>query len=77
LQAILGLQADAPHQCFYIDPELPPWIPELTLRSVEVGSAHVDLQFWREDERTCWDATVQSGNIEIKQKAWQPWKLES
>jgi glycogen debranching enzyme len=77
LQAILGLQADAPHQCFYIDPELPPWIPELTLQSVEVGSARVDLRFWREDERTCWDATVQSGSIEIKQKAWQPWELES
>jgi glycogen debranching enzyme len=75
LQAILGLQADAPHHCLYLDPDLPSWLPELTLHSLEVGDARIELRFWHKDERTCWDATVQSGNIEIKQQSWQPWKL--
>lgn len=73
LQAILGLQADAPNNCLYVDPFLPENLPELTLRRVEVGKAKVDLRFWREGDITCWDATVQSGEVEVKEQAWQPW----
>ncbi len=72
LQAILGLQADAPNHRLYIDPCLPEFISELTLRRVEVGKASVDLHFWREGHSTKWDATVQSGEIDIQKKSWQP-----
>ncbi|MBW4556679.1 MAG: amylo-alpha-1,6-glucosidase [Trichormus sp. ATA11-4-KO1] len=73
IQAMLGLQADAPNQLLYVDPHLPEWLPELELQHVEIGNARVDLQFWREGEITHWDAVVKSGAVEIKQQVWQPW----
>ncbi len=73
LQAILGLQADAPNNQLYVDPHLPHWLPEITLRQIAVGNARVDLRFWREDERTRWDASVCSGDINIQEQTWQPW----
>jgi glycogen debranching enzyme len=76
LQAMLGLQADAPNNCLHLDPHLPEWLPELTLRRVEVGKALVDLRFWRDGESTKWDATVQEGDVEVKQQTWQPWSVE-
>ncbi|MGI0484110.1 glycogen debranching N-terminal domain-containing protein [Pantanalinema rosaneae CENA516] len=73
LQALLGLQADAPHGILQVDPVLPEWLPDVTLRNLKVGGACVDLTFWREGDRTCWDAVVRSGQIEITQQPWQPW----
>ncbi|PIG91535.1 glycogen debranching N-terminal domain-containing protein [Gloeocapsopsis sp. IPPAS B-1203] len=77
LQAILGLQADAPNKLLYVDPCLPHWIPEITLNRLEVGEACIKLRFWQEDGITRWDATPQKGEIEVKQKSWQPWKVEA
>jgi glycogen debranching enzyme len=71
LQAMLGLQADAPHQLLYVDPCLPAWLPQLQLQHLEVGNSRVDLQFWREGETTHWDADVKSGDVTVKQQAWQ------
>jgi glycogen debranching enzyme len=48
LRAILGLHADAPNGRLYVDPALPAWLPELTLRGLAVGKAKVDLRFWLE-----------------------------
>ena len=73
LQALLGLRADAPHRRLYVDPYLPPWLPDVTLRGLAVGSARVDLRFWREDERTRWDVLDRQGDIEIIEQAWRPW----
>ncbi|PSB30919.1 amylo-alpha-1,6-glucosidase [Chlorogloea sp. CCALA 695] len=73
LQAILGLQADAPNHLLYVDPELPGWLPEITLRQLTIGNATVDLKFWREDEKTRWASEVKAGDIEIQEKSWQPW----
>uniref|UniRef100_A0ACD5GSF3 Uncharacterized protein n=1 Tax=Desertifilum tharense IPPAS B-1220 TaxID=1781255 RepID=A0ACD5GSF3_9CYAN len=75
------MQADAPNHCLYVDPVLPEWLGELKLCNLEIGDAIVDLQFWREGDsrsdpygnRTCWDAEVQQGEIEVRAKAWQPW----
>ncbi|MFQ4146637.1 glycogen debranching N-terminal domain-containing protein [Chlorogloeopsis sp. ULAP02] len=71
LQAMLGLQADAPKNQLYVDPYLPEWLPDITLRQVEIGKALVDLKFWREGNVTRWDAAVTEGDVEVKQKAWQ------
>jgi glycogen debranching enzyme len=73
LQAILGLQADAPNGRLYVDPDLPTWLPDLNLHQLSIGNATVDLRFWREDDRTHWAADVKSGEIEVIQKSWQPW----
>ena len=68
LQAILGLQADAPNQRLYVDPELPKWLPDITLRQLAIGNAKVELRFWRADGKTCWEADVISGEIQVLQK---------
>ncbi|PSB57002.1 glycogen debranching N-terminal domain-containing protein [Chamaesiphon polymorphus] len=73
LQAMLGLQADAPNGRLYIDPELPTWLPDITLRQLTVGNAVIELRCWREDDRTHWHADVKTGELEIVEKSWQPW----
>ena len=75
LQAILGLRADAPAGRLLIDPELPKWLPDVALHGLAVGSARVDLRFWREGEATRWDASVREGQIGIDQEAWRPWDV--
>jgi|RhiMetdeSRZDD1v2_1073273.scaffolds.fasta_scaffold00028_72 glycogen debranching enzyme len=76
LQAVLGIQADAPSKRLYVDPELPPWLPDVTLHGLRVGEAKVDLTFFREGERTRWDAKVLTGRIEVQAQAWQPWLID-
>jgi glycogen debranching enzyme len=70
LQAILGLAADAPRGRLRVDPVLPEWLPDVALRGMRVGGARVDLRFWREGERTRWDASPQQGRIEVTQEPW-------
>ena len=73
VQAILGIQADAPRGRLYLDPDLPAWASAIDLTGMQVGDALVDLRFWLEDGRTLWDAEVRKGSIEVEQRAWEPW----
>ncbi|MBE9170605.1 amylo-alpha-1,6-glucosidase [Pleurocapsales cyanobacterium LEGE 06147] len=75
LQAMLGLQADAPNKTLYVDPLLPEWLKDITLRRLEVGNTFIDLRFWREGEQTRWDASVGDGSIDVREKPWKPWVL--
>ena len=77
LQAILGIQADAPNGRLYVDPRLPHWLPDATLLRLAVAHAQVDLRFWREAEGTCWDVVEQTGDITVEQRAWEPWQLSA
>jgi glycogen debranching enzyme len=45
LQAILGLDPDAPNGRLYVDAVLPEWLPDLTLIDLKVGSQAFDLRF--------------------------------
>jgi glycogen debranching enzyme len=49
IHAMLGLTPLAPLNTLIVDPDLPEWLPEVTLQGVQVGAARVDLRFWRED----------------------------
>jgi glycogen debranching enzyme len=73
LQAILGLQADAPHGVLNVDPQLPRWLPELTLRGLTVGHAKLDLRFRRSGETTRWEVLRQEGDIQVREQVWGPW----
>jgi glycogen debranching enzyme len=73
LQAILGLDADAPHERLRVDPALPAWLPDVMLRGLRVGRARVDLRFWREGEHTRWSATTREGTLRVVQEPWRPW----
>ncbi|WP_244220100.1 glycogen-debranching protein [Paraburkholderia terricola] len=60
LQAILGLQPDAPDAMLYVDPVLPTWLSDVTLRDLRVGRQTFDIRFWLADGATQFD--VLSGN---------------
>jgi glycogen debranching enzyme len=76
LQAILGLHADAPHQRLHVNPHLPHWLTDITLRGLRVGPATVSLRFWREGERSRWEALEQQGDLAIAEQPWLPWRVE-
>jgi glycogen debranching enzyme len=57
LQAIVGLQPDAPAGRLYLDPALPDWMRDLTLTDLRVGPAMFDVRFWREGAATRWEVT--------------------
>ena len=75
LQAMLGVRADAPRGRLYVDPDLPSWLPEITLHGLTVGRARVDLRFWRDGERSRWAAEIREGTIAVQEDAWRPWSL--
>jgi glycogen debranching enzyme len=76
ITALLGLRAEAPDGCLYIDPSLPAWLPDLRLRKLTLGTARLDLRCWREGEQTRWDANVLEGHLEVHHAPWRPWRLE-
>ena len=45
LQAILGFQPDAANGILYLDPWLPPWLPDLTLTDLRIGPETFDIHF--------------------------------
>jgi glycogen debranching enzyme len=52
LQMITGFQPDAPADRLYLDPALPDWMTELTMRDLRVGRRIFDLRFWRDGQAT-------------------------
>lgn len=39
----------------YVDPVLPPWLGDLTVRDLRIGEQVFDIRFWRSDEETRFD----------------------
>jgi glycogen debranching enzyme len=58
LQAMLGFQPDAPGGMLYIDPVLPEWMPNLTVRNLQVGKTTFDITFSRQGEATGYDVVA-------------------
>ena len=52
VQAMTGYQPDAPNRRVLIDPTLPDWLPDLTLRGLRVGNDVFDLRFARNGDVT-------------------------
>ncbi len=65
IRSILGLEADAPHQRLRVQPNLPEWLPDLTLNHLVVGAAKVNLRFWRVDDLTYWEVTHLDGKLNV------------
>jgi glycogen debranching enzyme len=55
LQAMLGLQQDAPRGKLYVDPALPAWLPDLTLIDLRLGRRRFDIRFWRDGNETLFE----------------------
>ena len=47
LQALLGIAPDAPNNRLYVDPLLPEWLPEVTLKDLRCGQNCYDIRFRR------------------------------
>ena len=65
LRAILGLEADAQKKQLIVNPVLPNWLPDVTIRRLRVGKAAVDLRFWREGDRTRYDVLSVDGELHV------------
>ncbi len=60
---------DAPAGKLYIDPALPEWLPELTIRDLHVGENVFDLRFWRDDGATRFE-TLKGDPAAVAQKCY-------
>jgi glycogen debranching enzyme len=65
LQAILGIQPDAPNDRLYVDPWLPEWLPDITLLDLRLGRRHLDIRFRRDGGKTVWE--VLRGDAKVVQ----------
>jgi len=75
IQGITGLYPYAPLRALLVDPHLPVWLPELTLRGLRVGDATVDLRFSREsDGRTQYHVLEKTGSLHVVRQP-SPWSL--
>jgi glycogen debranching enzyme len=75
LQALLGLCPYAPLKALLLDPYLPDWLPEITVRDLHVGKAMVTIHFFREpDGRTDYEILEQRGKLHVLRQA-SPWLL--
>ncbi len=63
LQAMLGIEHDAPNNVLYVDPALPDWLPELTYGPLRLGPHRLDIRFWREGDATRFE--VVSGDASL------------
>jgi len=52
LYAILGLQPDAPNATLHVDPVLPDWLADVTLRDLHLGEQTFDIRFWRKNQQS-------------------------
>jgi glycogen debranching enzyme len=64
LQTLLGIEPDAPHGRLYLDPHLPPWLPELALENLNLGGATFTIRFRRVGFETLHE--VCGDSLEIK-----------
>ena len=75
VQALLGLYPYAPLNLLLVDPHLPEWLPELTLRDLRVGQSRAAIRFFRRKDGTT-DYRVEDveGKLRIVRQP-SPWSL--
>lgn len=63
LRAMLGFVPDARRGKLYVDPELPRWLPDLTLLDLRVHQHTFDIRFWRDGEETKFEVLRGNPNV--------------
>ena len=74
VQAMLGIYPFAPMKTLLLDPELPDWLPQITLRNLHVGKAVVSIHFYRKGNRTRFDVLDKRGTLHVLRQP-SPWSL--
>ncbi len=66
VQTILGVRPVAALDLLALDPVLPLWLPEITLRRLRIGGATVSLRFWRDGEgKSHYEVLEKEGTLHI------------
>lgn len=74
VQSLLGLYPYAPLGLLLVDPHLPAWLPEITVRGLRVGKPTVTLRFFRKGESTDYEILDQRGSLHVLRQP-SPWSL--
>jgi glycogen debranching enzyme len=74
LQAMLGIYPFAPTKLLLLDPQLPDWLPEITIRNLHVGKARTSIRFYRKNKSTHFDVLEKRGTLHILRQP-SPWSL--
>jgi glycogen debranching enzyme len=75
IQALIGLYPYAPLNMLLLDPHLPEWLPEITLRNIQVGQAKCDIRFYRaKDGASDFEVLDKRGALHILRQP-SPWSL--
>src|SRR5262249_40037140 len=72
-QALLGFLPDAPRDKLYMDPALPPCLPDFTIRDLRIGQHQLDIRFWRYGAKTQFH--VLEGEASVVERCALPSKL--
>jgi hypothetical protein len=73
MQGLLGFFPDAPRNKLYLDPSLPAWLPDLTVRDLRIGKHIFEIHFSRNDSQTQFE--VVKGDPGIVERCNLPQKL--
>ena len=65
VQSLLGMWAIAPLRLLLVDPHLPPWLPDLRLEGIHVGSSTVDLEVGRARDGSSWFSASSRGGVRV------------
>ncbi len=75
LQSLVGLYPYAPLDLLLVDPHLPRWLPEITLRGLRVGRATASLRFFRDDSGASdYEVLEKQGTLHVVRQP-SPWSL--
>ena len=74
LQAMLGLYPYAPMNLLLLDPHLPVWLPEITLRDLRVGNATVTIHFKHTASGGDYEVLEVRGTLHVLRQP-SPWSL--
>ena len=60
---------------FFLDPYLPPWLPEIIVSNLPVGEAVVEIRFFREhDGKSDYEVLDKNGHLHVVRQP-SPWSL--
>lgn len=71
---MLGLYPYAPLKMLLVDPHLPEWLPEITVRNLRVGEATVTIRFHRQGKESDYEILEQRGTLHVLRQP-SPWSL--
>src|SRR5436190_359729 len=75
LQSMLGLYPYAPLNMLVIDPQLPDWLPHITVSNLRVGDASVTIRFFRKNNAASdYEIIEKRGSLHVLRQP-TPWSL--